>query len=68
MSVEHSMTVLKSVLRSRESRRQLIDDARDELVALGLATKDELASDPKVVTSGGEAGSSWVHVTLSWPR
>jgi hypothetical protein len=66
MHVEHSVIVLKSAIRTRESYRQMVGDARDRLVELGLATIDQLADEPTMFTSDGDDGSSWVHVTFSW--
>ena len=54
MHVQHSVTVPRSVIHNRESRAQIIAEARDRLVRLGLATQEELAGEPSILTSASD--------------
>jgi hypothetical protein len=68
MHVEDSVTVPKAAVHNREFHEQLVEEARGRLIELGLATREQLAAEPAMATSDGDAASPWVNVTFTWHR
>ena len=70
INVETSVTVTKAVIDDEGLRRRLIEEARNRLIELGLATADQLRGEPVIIASPqpfvGDEAMRWVNVTFGW--
>ena len=70
MNVETSVTVTRAALENETLRRHLVEEARNRLIELGLATAEQLMGEPRMSRSPqpylGNESLGWVHVTFGW--
>lgn len=70
MNVQTSVTVTRAMIENHEDRRRLVNEARNRLAELGLATSEQLDDDPSITVSAepeiAGAAVPWVHVTFTW--
>jgi hypothetical protein len=70
VTLQTSITVPWAVVESHRPPEELVEAARNRLIALGIATPEQLAEHPSMTATPQQdevdEAPRWAHVTFTW--